>query len=170
MHVYVLCSCHRDKAIFGLLAKCVQSSSDISESLKAREELTRKLDSKSALSDYLSLVFDFASFSIDNAAVVSSLTENLCKQNPILGKLGEFVVALYKYTCKPIAYHLGFEPCHLPPTFVRLRPLKLVLNSVTATILRMRRLFLYLIWMFGWGSADSAFSRMDRRGTNSSPF
>ena len=76
---------NRDKAIFGLLAKCVTSTTDISESLKAREELTRKLDSKSALSEYLYLVFDFASFSIDNAAVVSSLADNLCKQNPILG-------------------------------------------------------------------------------------
>lgn len=85
---------HRDKAIFGLLAKCVTSSSDISESLKAREELARKLDSKSALGEYLSLVFDFASFSIDNSAVVSSLTENLCKQNPILGKL-EILLMLY---------------------------------------------------------------------------
>lgn len=69
--------------------------------MTSREELKRKVDSKSALGDYLSQVFDIASFAIDNASVVFSLVKNLCEQDPISGRDSQDLALLLHKLAKP---------------------------------------------------------------------
>ena len=63
----------KDKTIFRLLETAVSSSLSSQEYCRNRNEIRQRVDSRSALAEYLGLVYDAASFSIVNSTVIKAL-------------------------------------------------------------------------------------------------
>lgn len=74
--IYVCIFC-RDRTVFRLLEACVGPSESASVLLQRREDLKQRLVSKSALGEYMGIVFDLASYMIANAGVAHSLIAHL---------------------------------------------------------------------------------------------
>lgn len=58
--IYLLLLHNRDKFVYRCLDACVGVTDTIEESVAHREDLLRRLDSKSLLAEYFHIVFDFA--------------------------------------------------------------------------------------------------------------
>jgi hypothetical protein len=65
----VSCYC-RDKTIFRLLSRATASNDDIVNLCAARDDLKQRLDSKSALGQYVGSMFDFAASMFTNADMI----------------------------------------------------------------------------------------------------
>jgi sister-chromatid-cohesion protein PDS5 len=66
----------KDKTVFKMLAHALAPADSISETLRCREELKQRLDSKSTLSDYMAMAYDFSSHALCNSGMLGSLIES----------------------------------------------------------------------------------------------
>lgn len=76
----------RDKSVFTLLASSVTPDVNVVDCIKCRDDLRMKLDSKSAIADYMGQVFDIASFTVANVGTVKAIVDNICLHQPIGSK------------------------------------------------------------------------------------
>lgn len=67
----------RDRSLWRLLNQCIDPMQSVDALLKSREELLKKLDSKTPLAEYMKMVFDFASYMLVPSSAVEELIVTL---------------------------------------------------------------------------------------------
>ena len=92
----------RDRTVFRLLESCVSPSDSITQSLQNREDLKQRLVSKSALGEYMGMVFDVTSHMAANAGLVRSLLTYLegVSISPDASACSDLLVLIAKYSAQ----------------------------------------------------------------------
>ncbi len=67
----------RDKFILKLVESCVDASDNITEGLQHKQDLQKRLDSKSPLGEYMGVVYDFAAHFLFDVHVIGALLRAL---------------------------------------------------------------------------------------------
>lgn len=63
----------RDKIVFRLLNDCVSARDSITSAISHREDLKKRLDSKSVMGEYFGLLYDLAGGLVVNSRMVESV-------------------------------------------------------------------------------------------------
>lgn len=90
----------RDRTIFRLLDYCVSPQDTIVDAATHREDLKRRLDSKSTLGEYMGIVYDVAGYLAVNAGMVQCLLAHLdhVGVRPEAAPCSELLVVLAKHS------------------------------------------------------------------------
>lgn len=99
--------CFRDRTIFRLLDHCVAPKDSILEASAHREDLKKRLDSKSALGEYMGVVYDVAGYLAVNAGMVRSLFSHLEEVGVVAeaSQCSELLVVLAKHSAQVIEFY-----------------------------------------------------------------
>ena len=91
---------YRDRTIFRLLDYCVSPKDSIVDAAAHREDLKRRLDSKSTLGEYMGVVYDVAGYLAVNAGIVQCLLAHLehVSVRPEAAPCSELLVVLAKHS------------------------------------------------------------------------
>ncbi len=65
----------KDRTVYRLIGNCLSGEDDIEQALANRDDLQRRLDSKSALGEYFGMVYDFAGHMVCNKKMMIHLLE-----------------------------------------------------------------------------------------------
>jgi hypothetical protein len=67
----------RDKNILKLLESCIGVSDSIQQGLRHKEDLQKRLDSKSILGEYMGLVYELAAYFVIDERIAMNLLDSL---------------------------------------------------------------------------------------------
>ena len=110
----------KDKTIYKLLQHALEPTDNITEGITSREELKQRLDSKSQLSEYVCIVFDFSSFFIANEGALTALLKYAMAVEPnealsvgqLLSSLAKHVPSIFSIAAADIEEWVGALASH----------------------------------------------------------
>lgn len=89
-----------------LIEACVNASDDIQQGLHHKEDLQKRLDSKSVLGEYMGVVYDFAAHFLFDSHVISALLQALNSSTSKIGstEIADILAFLSKFSGRPFAH------------------------------------------------------------------
>ena len=110
----------RDKTIFKLLQHALEPADTITEGIASRDELKQRLDSKSPLSEYTCIVFDFAGYLVANEGILSALLKYAMAVDPseaqsaahLVSSLAKHVPKIFSVAAADIEEWVGTLAAH----------------------------------------------------------
>jgi predicted PurR-regulated permease PerM len=99
----------RDKNIFKLLESCIGVTDSILQGLKHKEDLQKRLDSKSVLGEYMGLVYELAAYFITDERMVINLLDSLVSPKISLNDstlLADIVTFVSRFASKVVFCYL----------------------------------------------------------------
>lgn len=110
----------KDKTIYKLLQHALEPTDNITEGITAREELKQRLDSKSQLSEYVCIVFDFSSYFVANEGALKALLKYAMAMEPnealpvgqLLSSLAKHVPGIFSIAAADIEEWVGALATH----------------------------------------------------------